>query len=326
MSASNEKQTRGPLRGWRALIGHGAYPGIMFGGAALAWLLMSADLPKAISVTGVAGLAGLIVWGMEGLLPYTERWRADRKEFGVNLFHTLISTGAFTLLIEATVLGLFVYAAAALSGWLGAGLWPTHWPLMFQVALGLILGELGAYWAHRLCHLTDIGWRIHVMHHSSEKLHFLASGRNHPLNVLATMALQSALPILMGVTPETLALMSLMTGLNGLLQHANVDMRPGLFNYVFSTSDLHRWHHAKNLDESNTNFGNNLILWDLVFRTYYNPADRAPTTDAGVDGFEVPVNVLSHLATPFLYERYATDASTAVEASSSAPRSTVAAS
>lgn len=300
--------TRERLTGWRAVIGYGSYP-LLFGGGLMAtWALMSAGFPKAVSVTGVAIVVGLVVWGFEQLLPYTEKWRANTKTFGQNLFHTLISTGLTTLVLEATILGGFVALGVILTEAIGGGLWPTSWPLALQVLLGLSLGELGAYWVHRICHLSERGWRIHALHHSSEELHFLASGKNHPLNVVATMTLQSILPIAMGVTPETLALMSIFTGINGLMQHANVDFRPGLLNYLVSTSDLHRWHHAKDLDESNTNFGNNLILWDHVFGTFYYPKDRAPTTNAGVEGLRIPATLTAQLASPFLYKRFEVDA------------------
>jgi sterol desaturase/sphingolipid hydroxylase (fatty acid hydroxylase superfamily) len=37
---------------------------------------------------------------------------------------------------------------------------------------------------------------------------------------------------------------------------------------------LHRWHHSKLIEESDTNFGNNVIVWDLLFGTWFLPKDR----------------------------------------------------
>ena len=71
-------------------------------------------------------------------------------------------------------------------------------------------------------------------------------------------------------------------------------------NWLFATPDLHRTHHSVEMKEGNTNFGNNLILWDLVFRTRLT--GRRPS-EYGVSGVDWPETYLGHLATPFTYGR-----------------------
>ena len=70
---------------------------------------------------------------------------------------------------------------------------------------------------------------------------------------------------------------------------------------IFSTPELHRWHHARNLDSSHVNFGNNLIIWDHVFGTYYSP-QLSPPTEVGVEGLSLPQSLPAHLAIPFTYQ------------------------
>ena len=41
--------------------------------------------------------------------------------------------------------------------------------------------------------------------------------------------------------------------------------------------------HSRVLAEGNTNYGENLVLWDQVFGTYYNPP-RPSSTDIGITG------------------------------------------
>ncbi|MFQ5566823.1 MAG: sterol desaturase family protein, partial [Paracoccaceae bacterium] len=58
---------------------------------------------------------------------------------------------------------------------------------------------------------------------------------------------------------------------NGFFQHSNVDARLGPLNWLVAGPELHRWHHSRIVRESNTNFGNNLIVWDALFGTRYLP-------------------------------------------------------
>ena len=291
------------LKGWRRLVSHSLYPVLLIGGALATWSMMtSLSYPYLFSVTCVTACVGLTLWALEMWMPYTTKWSVTQSEATLDLSHLFVSTGLTSIFVNATVLGVFVWAGSVLSAWLDLSIWPAHWPLILQVMLGLILGELGAYWVHRVCHISDVGWRIHVLHHSAEKLHVWASGRNHPFNVVCTVSLQAALPIVMGATPEVLSLISSMTGINGLSQHANVDIRSGrVMSLIFSTPELHRWHHARNLDSSHVNFGNNLIIWDHVFGTYYSP-QLSPPTEVGVEGLSLPQSLPAHLAIPFTYQ------------------------
>ena len=69
-------------------------------------------------------------------------------------------------------------------------------------------------------------------------------------------------------------------------------------------AELHRWHHSRILDEANTNYGQNLIVWDVVFGTRFLPADREPPEDIGLTGLSAfPMDYLGQLASPFTWRR-----------------------
>ena len=90
-----------------------------------------------------------------------------------------------------------------------------------------------------------------------------------------------------------IALTSVFTGVHGLLQHCNVDLKHGIFNHIFATADLHRWHHSADFDESNRNFGNNLSIWDTLFGTRYLPGGHPE--DVGLGDVRLRENFLAHL-------------------------------
>ena len=65
-------------------------------------------------------------------------------------------------------------------------------------------------------------------------------------------------------------------------------------------AEPHRWHHSRTLGEANSNYGSNLIVWDLVFGSFFLPADRNAPREIGIaDLPRFPTGYLAHLATPF---------------------------
>jgi sterol desaturase/sphingolipid hydroxylase (fatty acid hydroxylase superfamily) len=142
-------------------------------------------------------------------------------------------------------------------------------------------------------------WRLHATHHSAERLYWLNATRAHPLEHVFRSSI-GLLPLaVVGAGPELLALSVLSDAVIGLFQHANIDLKLGPLNYVFSAAPVHRWHHSRARAEADRNFGDSFIFWDLVFGTYFHPKGRevAEIGIAGLDAF--PRDFLPQLASPF---------------------------
>ena len=259
--------------------------------------------PTAVVISTIFG-ASIPILLAQPLMPAEEVWRGRPQDFGIDLLH-MASTGLSTEGWRALTLGLLTAGAMWLQQALGSTLWPESWPVALQLALALVIGDFGAYWVHRSCHRFELLWRVHAMHHTSERLYVFASARNHPMNAILAYGSQLLPLTLLGAPLEVIALLSVFTGVHGMLQHANVDMAHGFFNWVFATADLHRWHHSVEYDESNTNFGSNIILWDIVFGTRSLPEGRP--AQLGVDGLALPENFFAHLASPFMLRRFQED-------------------
>jgi sterol desaturase/sphingolipid hydroxylase (fatty acid hydroxylase superfamily) len=278
----------------------GAYPALVFGSLALAipaleraWL--PAEQTGTIALVGV----GALIIVLELLMPDRPR-RATPRMIWTDLLHNVLSAGLVSTLVRAGLFAAFLWLATSASAVVGAGLWPTQWPLALQLVVAAILGELGNYWMHRLFHRVDVLWRVNALHHSPAHLYLLASGRSHPINAALVHVTQVAPAILLGASPELVALLAVFTAVTGLLQHCNAEMRTEWLNWLIATPDLHRIHHSTNFDESNTNFGNNLMIWDIVFRTW---RPGPPPVAYGVPGVAWPETYLGQLASPFIYER-----------------------
>lgn len=176
-----------------------------------------------------------------------------------------------------------------------------HWPVAAQVALGLLVAELGLYWAHRLAHEWPVLWRFHAVHHSARRLWFFNTGRFHFVDTAVSILLSQPLLLLAGAPKEVFIWVSAITAFVGMLTHCNVAMRFGPLNYLFNTPALHRWHHSMKIEEGNKNYGENLIVFDLLFGTFYNP-DRPPPRAIGIRDY-MPCSFFGQLLFPFLSRR-----------------------
>lgn len=135
------------------------------------------------------------------------------------------------------------------------------------------------------------------MHHSPQKLYWLNVGRFHPLDK-ALQFLLDALPfMLLGVGESVIALYFVFYAVNGFFQHSNIQMKFGLLNYIISSAELHRWHHSRVAAESNSNYGNNLIIWDLIFGTRFLPDDRE-IHELGLKNRYYPMTFSEQMRTP----------------------------
>ena len=112
------------------------------------------------------------------------------------------------------------------------------------------------------------------MHHQPRKLYAANVFRFHPGDK-AIQFLGDTLPfILLGVGPQVLGYYFVIYATGGFFQHSNLDLRLGWLNYLVVGPELHRWHHARAITDSNANYAHTFVLWDLVFGTYRRPRER----------------------------------------------------
>lgn len=275
-----------------------AYPLLLLGGAVALGLSLRAELaaPGLLVTLYVLITAGVVLF-LERVAP-AQPPAVSAGEVRVDLLHTLatiVTSQAAGFLITAAGLGASVASLGFLSETLGLSLWPHRWPLVLQLGLALVVGELGTYTLHRACHRFPLLWRIHAVHHTPEQLYVVAAGRNHPIQAVLNYSLQTLPVVLLGAEPAVIALYAAFTAVNGLFQHANLNVPAGYLSWLIATPSLHRTHHSLDLHEGNTNFGNNLILWDLLCGTRH----VAPEPEAFGIADEFPEDYLGQVMWSF---------------------------
>lgn len=124
------------------------------------------------------------------------------------------------------------------------------------------------YWIHRWSHQYTLLWRTHATHHHITKMSAMRSDRTHPTEFLALSISTPVILALFGATSEVVAVSAALGFCNGWITHSNLPMRSGVWNWMFTSPEHHQLHHSQNFDDSNTNFGCGVIIWDRIFGTF----------------------------------------------------------
>ena len=200
---------------------------------------------------------------------------------------------------------LSISLVIALADWLQAAgyavetLWPHGLPIWAQAGLMMLVADFGRYWLHRAFHKFGPMWRLHAVHHSPHRLYWVNVGRFHPLEKAIQYGFDALPFALVGVSGEVLAAYFVFYAINGFYQHSNCDVRLGPLNYLVAGPELHRWHHSELPEESNHNFGNNLIVWDLLFGTRFFPENRE-VGSLGLVNRKYPMGFWTQMRSPFI--------------------------
>ncbi|XLZ70954.1 sterol desaturase family protein [Massilia sp. SR12] len=178
-----------------------------------------------------------------------------------------LSLGGATIIVALAV-GYFFAASIQRYAWLRAGDVMPDW------AVGLasfLLTSFVFYWWHRATHASDLLWRLtHQLHHSARRVEALTAFYAHPLDTAAAVIISAfSSYLVLGASPIAAAVALLLTGAFDLFLHS--DLRtPRWLGYIVQRPEMHTVHHA--YEHHAQNYG--LPLWDILFGTWANPAER----------------------------------------------------
>jgi len=251
------------------------------------------------NVTFPIVISALIIIGiLERINPYRPNWNNNDGDIVNDTIHLFITQTLIPRLFTPLFYIVLAAITALLAHRMGNELWPNHWNLFGQLFLALVIAEFGRYWVHRWAHTIPFLWRFHAIHHSPNRLYLLNAARFHPIEKVFFLLPETVPFILLGTNAEVLGMYAVFNSIHGLFQHSNIYLKLGPLNYIFSMAELHRFHHSKIINESNKNYGNNLIIWDIVFGTFFYPKTKEVNT-IGLYNPEYPKSYLAQLKAPF---------------------------
>jgi sterol desaturase/sphingolipid hydroxylase (fatty acid hydroxylase superfamily) len=239
----------------------------------------------AVRVVAFAGVLGLML-AWERLRPRRLRSARDRlQRWRANLGLVAIDAIAVRLIFPVAAVGAAALAEARGWGLLNA----LDLPAWLSFAVALVVLDLAIYAQHVAFHKVPALWRLHRVHHSDVDLDATTGLRFHPVEIVLSMAFKVALVLALGA--PAVAVVVFEVGLNALamFNHANVRLPlrvDRVLRRLIVTPDMHRVHHSIHRDETDSNYGFNLSLWDRLFRTYRaQPRDGHEAMSIGLDVF-----------------------------------------
>jgi len=210
-------------------------------------------------------LAVMVIW--EVLAPRRSRSLARRRRWPANLGIVVLNSIIIRLLFPAAAVG--VALTAETQGW---GLLHRYdVPSWAAVVAGVVVLDLAIYLQHVMFHAVPALWRLHRMHHADLDIDVTTGARFHPVEIVISMLIKFAVIAALGVPPVAVVLFEVLLNATSMFNHSNVRiplaLEPAL-RWLVVTPDMHRVHHSIERDETNSNFGFNLSLWDRLFGTY----------------------------------------------------------
>jgi sterol desaturase/sphingolipid hydroxylase (fatty acid hydroxylase superfamily) len=138
-----------------------------------------------------------------------------------------------------------------------------------------------------------------------QRLYWLNATRFHYVDVTLLQVCAVTPLLLLGAGEVVVLFVTLFSIFHGYWQHGNTEQNLGPLNFIFSNAELHRWHHNEQPRLSNNNYGSNLIVWDLVFKSFFWPErgygkrEGTVITTIGVDDVTYPGKLGQQLLFPF---------------------------
>lgn len=238
----------------------------MAAAAVVGSLILSPAAPLLVAIVFVA------VVPFEKLFPrHHQRWR--RPGLGTDMAYAIAQP-----VLGPIGTGVALAVAVASLAWLpGLAIRPLVEliPAGPRALVGLAVFDLAIYWGHRWGHEVPFLWRFHSIHHSPERLDWITGFRSHPADG-ALLAPAFVFLLAAGFSEEFTGVLAVVQLGTGLFLHANVRWRWKPLHRVIVTPELHHWHHANERDARFTNYAAFLPVWDILFGTYFMPADRRP--------------------------------------------------
>lgn len=238
----------------------------------------------------LAAFAGVLVTMavLEALLPRRHRAFGRLRRWPSNLGVVVVNTVVLRLAFPTAAVGVALAAEAhgvGLLPWLGL-------PDPMAVLAAVVLLDLAIYLQHVLFHAVPGLWRLHRMHHADLDFDVTTALRFHPAEILLSMVIKLMVVVALGAPAVAVLLFEVLLNATAMFNHANLRLPAWLdraLRPVLVTPDMHRVHHSAVPQETDSNFGFNLALWDRLFGTYRaQPAAGHDAMTIGIEQFRDP--------------------------------------
>jgi sterol desaturase/sphingolipid hydroxylase (fatty acid hydroxylase superfamily) len=212
------------------------------------------------------------VFAVLGRIVKPKTWLADARaatgETRINLIILVVDQLTVTPLL------------AVVMAWAGASIrehglqleTPRLWQAIGPAAtvfLTLFVGDFVGYWRHRAQHSRWL-WPAHAIHHSDTRLTWFSLERMHPIDRLGS-AVDTIILGALGFPVWAITANVMVRHFYGYVIHADLPFTWGKASWILNSPAMHRWHHARDIEGSGSNFATVFSVFDRTFGTFHQP-------------------------------------------------------
>lgn len=178
-------------------------------------------------------------------------------------------------------------------------------PVWLEIVLAFIILDFLVYLQHVATHKIPVLWRLHRVHHADRDIDATTGVRFHPVEIVLSMAYKLLCIVLLGPAALAVFLFEVVLNAAALFNHANLRLPLAVdrsLRRMIVTPDMHRVHHSVHKQETDSNYGFFLSIWDMAFRTYTpQPRDGHDAMTIGLSEYqdEKPARLGWSLLLPF---------------------------
>lgn len=242
-----------------------------------------------------------LILAAEFWIPFRPRWGTIRDVTKNDVAYFLI-TPLTDALQMAILIGVLSETAQYHQYLEVVAIWPNHWPIPAQLLVAILVVDFFKYWYHRLTHTVPLLWRMHIIHHSIDRLQMLRASYFFPLDVFLTVAIGTLAMLAIGCNYKLIVMQNVFTGILGLLNHSNADWKCPILDTFINTPDHHRAHHSIEDPGAHANYGSFFNFADRMFGSRFLPTEEQIGELGLDDSWDVPESVLEQLQVPFRWD------------------------
>lgn len=246
-------------------------------------------------------LTGMIFIPLEKLFGRLTDQALFRSEWREDLFYFLLGS----ILVQSLT---YLSLAPSMTILQHTGNWGefrqmvSNQPLWLQVLEIMFLTDFVQYWFHRAFHRIPFLWGFHAVHHSAQKMDWLAGSRMHLFEIIGLRSMTIIPMYVLGYAENALHIYILLVYLNATFVHANVRFNVEWLKPFIVTPRFHHWHHGIEKEAIDVNFAIHFPWLDKLFGTYYMPKNQWPS-GYGIGGHPVPNGYWKQFLYPFAKKR-----------------------
>jgi len=190
-----------------------------------------------------------------------------------NLGIVVLNTIILRLLFPAAAVGVAAFVSE--QGW---GLLNYYqFPLAVSIVLSVIAMDFIIYLQHVMVHAIPVLWRFHRVHHADLDYDVTTGARFHPVEIILSMFIKFATIMVLGPPIVAVIIFEVILNAMAMFNHGNIRLPKSIdrvLRWLVVTPDMHRVHHSVEDNETNSNYGFNLSIWDRLSGTYIDQPRR----------------------------------------------------